>query len=158
MLMRKGLKADLTTLDEAEMGLATDTKEVFVGTGTGNVQLAKQEDVSTLLTDNGTNKGNITSLSGDIQQRAINVMYPPPPLVAPKGDGVTDDRVAIQAIIDSGAASIYFPDRVFIVSHNGQTYTGKGTGVAQEQSSIRAVRQVTLLLWLTWTIVLITAI
>lgn len=127
--MRKGLKADLTTLDEAEMGLATDTKEVFVGTGTGNVQLAKQEDVSTLLTDNGTNKGNITSLSGDIQQRAINVMYPPPPLVAPKGDGVTDDRVAIQAIIDSGAASIYFPDRVFIVSHNGQTYTGKGTGV-----------------------------
>lgn len=129
MLMRKGLKKDIAALDEAELGLATDTKEVFVGANGGNVQLAKQGDVNTLITDNGTNKDNITALFGDIRQRAINVMYPPPPLVAPKGDGVTDDRLAIQAIIDSGVAAIYFPNRVFIVSHNGQTYTGKGTGV-----------------------------
>lgn len=45
MLMRKGLKTELSTLDEAEIGLATDTKEVFVGANGGNVQLAKQSDV-----------------------------------------------------------------------------------------------------------------
>jgi len=129
MLMRKGLKSELNTLDEAEIGLATDTKEVFVGANGGNVQLATQTSVTALSTDSANNKKSIDSMTGDIQQRAVNVMFPPPPLVAPKGDGVTDDRIAIQAIIDSGVSSIYFPDRVFIVSHNGQTYTGKGTGV-----------------------------
>jgi hypothetical protein len=70
-----------------------------------------------------------SNAASDLAQRAVNILYPPPPLVAPKGDGVTDDRLAIQAIIDSGVAAIYVPDRTFLVSHNGQTYAGKGTGV-----------------------------
>jgi len=59
LLMRKGLKADLSTLDEAELGLATDTKEVFVGANGGNVQLAKQTEVESV-------KGDISTLQEDV--------------------------------------------------------------------------------------------
>ena len=44
---KRGLKANLPTLNVAEMGFATDTKELFVGSASGNVQLAKQEDLTT---------------------------------------------------------------------------------------------------------------
>ncbi|MGG4434626.1 right-handed parallel beta-helix repeat-containing protein [Priestia megaterium] len=75
------------------------------------------------------NKDDIGNLSSNLNDRGINIMYPPPPLVAAKGDGLTDDRLVIQAIIDSGVDAIYIPNHTFVVSHNGQTYTGKGTGV-----------------------------
>jgi len=66
-----------------------------------------------------------TNLDG----RGINIKYPPAPFVGAKGDGVTDDRLAIQAIIDSGVDAIYIPEGTFVVSHDGVTYDGKGTGV-----------------------------
>ena len=44
-LLRRGLKKDLPNLLEGEMGLATDTKELYVGTSDGRVQMAKQDDV-----------------------------------------------------------------------------------------------------------------
>lgn len=37
--VRRGLKVSLPTLSSGELGLATDTKEIFIGTPTGNVQL-----------------------------------------------------------------------------------------------------------------------
>lgn len=44
--IRRGAKANLPTLSEGELGYCTDTKEVYVGSGSGNTQLAKQTDVS----------------------------------------------------------------------------------------------------------------
>jgi hypothetical protein len=63
MLMRKGLKADLTTLDEAELGLATDTKEVFVGANDGNIQLATQTSVDNLQTSVSNTQNNLGVLA-----------------------------------------------------------------------------------------------
>lgn len=91
MLMRKGLKADLNTLDEAEIGLATDTKEVFVGTGTGNVQLAKQDTVGS-LGDLGTNP---QSISKTVVDRGFNIKD-----FGVRGDGTTDDTTPINNAID----------------------------------------------------------
>ena len=38
--IKRGSKAGLPTLSPGEFGLATDTKELFVGTAEGNVQIA----------------------------------------------------------------------------------------------------------------------
>lgn len=65
-------------------------------------------------------RGNISDLDiratahlADITQRGINVKSPPAPLVAAKGDGVTDDTAAIKAIIDyvfaAGGGVVFFP-------------------------------------------------
>jgi hypothetical protein len=45
---KRGLKENIPVLDEGEPGFAKDTEEVFIGTGTGNVQLAKQDDVDSV--------------------------------------------------------------------------------------------------------------
>ena len=37
--IRRGLKVNLPTLAEGELGFCTDTKEVFIGTSSGNVRL-----------------------------------------------------------------------------------------------------------------------
>lgn len=69
----------------------------------------------------------------------MNVKEPPFPLVGAKGDGKTDDTVAIQNIIDSGAKEIIFPVGVFLISDTihvpdyvdlklaGDSYTWKST-------------------------------
>jgi hypothetical protein len=48
----------------------------------------------------------------DMQDREINLMYPPSPLVGAKGDGVTDDTLAIQTIIDS--ISVNYPNATLL--------------------------------------------
>ena len=48
-----------------------------------------------------------------LNSQFINVLYPPHPLTAVKGDGITDDHPAIQAIIDllisQGGGKVFFP-------------------------------------------------
>ena len=44
--IRRGAKANLPTLSEGELGYCTDTKEVYVGSGRGNTQLAKQTELN----------------------------------------------------------------------------------------------------------------
>lgn len=44
--IKRGLKSNLPTLNVGEPALCTDTKEVFIGSASGNVQLAKTEYIS----------------------------------------------------------------------------------------------------------------
>jgi hypothetical protein len=60
----------------------------------------------------------------------INVKYPPTGMVSAKGDGVTDDTVALQVMSDTGA-KLYFPYGTYIVSNtlymkqNGMEWEGE---------------------------------
>mgnify|MGYP003773238459 CR=1 FL=1 len=96
--MRKGLKADIKTLDEAEIGLAIDTKEVFVGTSTGNVQLAKQADVKDNQDKIGilqTSVDSNTSHLAESMQQAVNLEN-----FNPDGTGVTDSLSAFTQAVN----------------------------------------------------------
>lgn len=52
--LKRGLKAGLPTLDAAEIGFTTDTKEVFIGTGAGNVQIKTVDALQVALSDETT--------------------------------------------------------------------------------------------------------
>lgn len=56
----------------------------------------------------------------DTQGRGYNIKFPPTPLVGAKGDGVVDDTVAIQAMINyinsNGGGKLFIPNGTFIVS------------------------------------------
>jgi chitodextrinase len=48
--IKRGLKVDLPTLDEGELGLCIDTEEVFIGTASGNIPFASKEELNELET------------------------------------------------------------------------------------------------------------
>ena len=50
--IRRGLKANLPSLDVGEPALCTDTKEVFVGNLSGNVELVNKEVMDEHLKNN----------------------------------------------------------------------------------------------------------
>jgi len=60
---KRGLKANLPVLKEGEPAFTKDTKEFFVGSPDGNVQLAGKEEVSTLSNQIGIVKENVIHLS-----------------------------------------------------------------------------------------------
>ena len=49
--IRRGAKASLPTLSQGELGLCTDTDDVFIGNGVGNVQLGNIVGPSGAVTD-----------------------------------------------------------------------------------------------------------
>ena len=60
---------------------------------------------------------SLATLSADTTQRAINVKYPPSPLVAAVGDGTTNDTTAITAMIayltSLGGGVLFFPKGIY---------------------------------------------
>jgi hypothetical protein len=48
ILFKRGLEADVPSLSEGEPGFATDSGKLYIGSGLGNVELAKKEDVDSL--------------------------------------------------------------------------------------------------------------
>ena len=61
---------------------------------------------------------SINALNDDTLSRAINIKYPPSPLTASIGDGITDDTAAIQAVINdiqsAGGGIVWIPQGVFL--------------------------------------------
>lgn len=72
---------------------------------------------------------------------AINVKYPPPPLVAAKGDGTTDDTAAIKGCLDrlntDNRGQVYLPPGDYKINDefrlygNNQRISGAGMGVTK---------------------------
>ncbi|MFS0820753.1 glycosyl hydrolase family 28-related protein [Bacillus sp. 1P02SD] len=66
---------------------------------------------------------HLAHTTSDLQSREINIMFPPSPLVGAKMDGVTDDTVAIQNLINSlinngaGQGKIIVPKGTAIISN-----------------------------------------
>lgn len=103
--LKRGIKPNLPVLDEGMPAFTTDTEELFVGSKDGNIQFAKQTDVA-------ANTAYLADMALNINGRSINVLHPPVPLIACKGDGTTDDTSVAQNIINSantnGYSSVYF--------------------------------------------------
>lgn len=49
--VRRGQEVDLPLLDEGEPGFTTDSHKPFIGTGSGNIELAKKRDVDSVKTE-----------------------------------------------------------------------------------------------------------
>ena len=56
ILIKRGKKASLPVLDNAELGLCTDTEEVFIGNNSSNLQFLLLKDIINNLTSGGTTK------------------------------------------------------------------------------------------------------
>ena len=55
--VKRGLKASIPALNVGEPGFTTDTKEFYIGSASGNVQLAKQADLSAHMADTAAHNG-----------------------------------------------------------------------------------------------------
>lgn len=64
---------------------------------------------------------SLAERTSDLNGRMINVLYPPLPLVAAKGDGVTNDQPAIQNIINSltSGGIVFFPVADYLLKGTG---------------------------------------
>ena len=66
-------------------------------------------------------KNRLDNIDTNLAERAINIKNPPPPLVAAKGDGATNDYGAILGavnhLISIGGGTIYIPDGHFTVNN-----------------------------------------
>ncbi|MHA7967691.1 glycosyl hydrolase family 28-related protein [Paenibacillus sp. CAU 1782] len=62
----------------------------------------------------------LADIATNLNARSINVKFPPAPLVAAMGDGVTDDTDAIQAVLDyiyvNGGGGAYFPLGIYRIT------------------------------------------
>jgi hypothetical protein len=112
---RRGLEENLPSLEEGQPGFTKDTKRAFIGSDTGNVELAKQESVDTI-------EGRLDGLD----QRSKNVWMDVKKDFEAKGDGITDDIISIQNAInyarDNGSVKLYFPEGTYCISNSIQVY------------------------------------
>ena len=119
----KYLRENLNNIDtelksfqkKTDKSLGTKNKEIVGAINEVNAQykdIAKQVDAQfqTVGQDLDKKTKYLNSLE-------INVKYPPIPLIAAKGDGVTDDTTAIQLILDyTDNSTIFFPDGNYLIS------------------------------------------
>jgi hypothetical protein len=99
------LKSELTTAiglkaDEADLTALTTR---VTSAETSLTQKAAQTDLTSLTTRVSNNETSLTQKmsQADGNQRGINAMFPPAPLVACKGDGTTDEGSAIQSLLNN---------------------------------------------------------
>ena len=113
----------------------------------------KIKDINSKLNTNTNNIENITSQldtntseinynNNKVDGVFVNVKFPPPPFKGCKGDGVTDDTVALQSLIDN-FLYLEFPEGTYLVEHliikGYRHYFGKNlhkTIIKPKQSSI----------------------
>ena len=61
-------------------------------------------------------RDRLNKIDSDLNGRGINILFPPSPLVAAKGDGVSDDTTAIQNIINglTNGGTVIIPGNIVI--------------------------------------------
>jgi hypothetical protein len=109
---------DANTAAHMVPGLMVYVREGAVN-GKGTWKLTTTGTI-TLGTTPLTFENELASHKADIAKVYISVTNPPAPLVAAIGDGVTDDKAAIQAVIDYvaglGGGTVFFPKGIYKIS------------------------------------------
>ena len=80
------------------------------------------DDITNLKDDVTDHDTKINNLVDFTNNEPINIKFPPAPLLAAKGDGVTDDTKAIQAILDL-KTSVFIPKGDYLVTDTLYYYT-----------------------------------
>lgn len=132
---------------EGNAAMAKDTGIIYRFDGT-QWEPIQQIDATAINEVDSRLGGEITVNKESLNQRGINIMYPPAPLVGAKGDynpdtGLgTDDTAAIQACIDYansiGVRKVFAPSKDFLISStiflNGCTLIGVKSNIYSESS------------------------
>lgn len=81
-----------------------------------------------VLLYSGTSKFSLASTAKHVDTQAINVLAPPPPFVAAKGDGVTNDSPAIQSMLNAFSnkgMKLIFPLATYLIGTKLDPLTSK---------------------------------
>lgn len=89
LILKKGKKKDLPKLAQGEPGFTTDTKELYVGSDSGNIPIAKSEDV----------KKEDQRLDKKIEQRAAQLVEE----LRAKAKGIKDALAGLARVVDQKA-------------------------------------------------------
>lgn len=92
----------------------------------GDLSMLSTEEKTNLVAAINEQHAQINTIESDLLDRGINVKYPPAPLDAAVGDGVTDDTSALQAIADYAKLHnkiLFIPDGSYLVTHDLSLYT-----------------------------------
>jgi hypothetical protein len=73
ILLKRGTKANLPTLSVAEPAFTTDTEELFVGSDSGNIGLAKQVDLENAISNSNVKNG-ISGTFTTVDSKTITVV------------------------------------------------------------------------------------
>lgn len=85
----------------------------------GLFSLPTQEAVTKWLDEHPEATTTVQDKSLTIDKMVVGTLgYVTPEMFGAKGDGMTDDTVAIQAAVDSGVSSIYFGNKTYLVSEH----------------------------------------
>lgn len=99
---KRGTKTNLPTLAAGEPGWVTDEGRLYIGTGGGNVQLPRAEDLPSAPGDIGAAAASHTHAAGDITSGTLNSSRLPTVPISKGGTGATTADAARTAL---GAAA-----------------------------------------------------
>ena len=130
------LTNDIETINTQQVKLNKNIETI-------NTQQVKiTNDIETINSQMDTNTNEINYNKNKVDGIFVNVKFPPPPFKGCKGDGIVDDTVALQNLIDN-FLYLEFPEGTYLVEHliikGYRHYFGKNlhkTIIKPKQSSI----------------------
>lgn len=111
---KRGKEVDLPQLSEAELGFTTDSKKAFIGSDSGNIGLAKQEDLDAGMASAVKTVNGVAPIDGNVVVTGVE---------GPSGDDGADGKSAYEIAVDNGFVG---DEADWLESLKGKDGTGEG--------------------------------